>query len=61
MIKDQLVNGKRATVAYLKEHSSGGFEPVDPKQALMIKVIYEDGSREMYFPDAWAKQKVTDA
>lgn len=60
MIKQQIVNGKSAMVAYLKEGADGGFEAVEPAQANIIKVIYPDGTREFWIPEMWASQTVKD-
>lgn len=40
MIERGVVNGKPATLAYVKS----GFQPCDKSEATMIKVIFDDGS-----------------
>jgi hypothetical protein len=39
MITHEVVNGKQATVS----HMSDTWEPCDPKDAAMVKVVFDDG------------------
>ena len=39
MIEQETIEGRKATVAYMKE----GFEPASKDEATLIKVVFEDG------------------
>lgn len=43
MIERQILNGRKATIAYLKMGKDGMWQPAGREDAEMIKAIFEDG------------------
>ena len=39
MLKREVVDGRKATLAYIKKN----FEPCDPDEADLIKIMFDDG------------------
>jgi len=44
MITKEVVNGKQATVSHLTDT----WEPCDPKDAALVKVVFDDGSGVLF-------------